>query len=147
MKENPVPKTGTAQFPKLERGANSRSQNWYKLFPKLERKQPFSTISRSHFWDILTYHVPTERKGHSMTEFQEHFIQPMVEQNVEYPLLFIEILANMAEDSPELQQFMIEALRRKAEWYQQQANATRTLIDLNDIAAKEGKKHREGDDQ
>ncbi|KZX94485.1 MULTISPECIES: hypothetical protein [unclassified Sulfitobacter] len=82
-----------------------------------------------------------------MTEFQEHFIQPMVEQNAEYPLLFIEILANMAEDSPELQQFMIEALRRKAEWYQQQANATRTLIDLNEIAAKEGKKSREGDDQ
>ena len=82
-----------------------------------------------------------------MTEFQEHFIKPMMEQNAEYPLLFIEILANMAEDSPELQQSMIEALRRKAEWYQQQANATRTLIDLNKIAAKEGKKHRGEDDQ
>lgn len=147
MKENPVPKIGTVQFPKLERVAISRSQNWYKLFPKLERKQHFSTTARSHFWDILTYHVPTERKGHSMTEFQEHFIKPMMEQNAEYPLLFIEILANMAEDSPELQQSMIEALRRKAEWYQQQANATRTLIDLNKIAAKEGKKHRGEDDQ
>ena len=82
-----------------------------------------------------------------LTEFQRHFIQPMVDENEEFPLLFIEILANMAEDSPELQQFLIGALRRKAEWYQQQANSTRTLIELNEIAAKEGKKHREGDDQ
>ncbi|KZX95526.1 MULTISPECIES: hypothetical protein [unclassified Sulfitobacter] len=82
-----------------------------------------------------------------LTEFQRDFIQPIVAENREFPLQFIEILAGMAESSPELQQFMIEALRRKAEWYQQQANATQTLIDLNKIAAKEGKKHREGDDQ
>ena len=82
-----------------------------------------------------------------LTEFQRHFIQPMVDENEEFPLLFIEILANMAEDSPELQQFMIEALRRKAKWFEQRANAAQALIKLNEIAATEGRKSREGDAQ
>ena len=71
----------------------------------------------------------------------------MVAENEDRALLFIEILANMAEDSPELQKFMIEALRHKATWYQSRADATQSLIDLNKIAAEEGKKNREGDDQ
>ncbi|WP_340240058.1 hypothetical protein [Sulfitobacter pontiacus] len=82
-----------------------------------------------------------------LTEFQKHFVQPMMQQNAEFPLMFIEILAGMAEGSPELQQAMIKALRCKMEWYRQQANAAQALIKLNEIAATEGKKSREGDAQ
>lgn len=66
-----------------------------------------------------------------MTDFQRHFIKPMLQQNAEFPLVFIEILANMAEDSPLLMQSLIEALRHKSEWYQNQADflgKLRTLI-------------------
>ncbi|WP_386167212.1 hypothetical protein [Sulfitobacter pontiacus] len=75
-----------------------------------------------------------------LTEFQKHFVRPMVQENQNDPLIFIELLANMAETSPVLMQAMMDALRLKAEWYQTQAESVGSLIELNRIAAEEGKK-------
>ena len=75
-----------------------------------------------------------------LTEFQKHFVRPMVQENQNDPLVFIELLATMAETSPVLMQAMMYALRLKAEWYQTQADSVSTLIELNRIAAEEGKK-------
>lgn len=75
-----------------------------------------------------------------LAEFQKHFVRPMVQENQNDPLVFIELLATMAETSPVLMQAMMDALRLKAEWYQTQADSVSTLIELNRIAAEEGKK-------
>ena len=75
-----------------------------------------------------------------LTEFQKHFVRPMVQENQNDPLVFIELLATMAETSPVLMQAMMDALRLKAEWYQTQADSVGTLIELNRIVSEEGKK-------
>ncbi len=75
-----------------------------------------------------------------LTEFQKHFVRPIVEENQNDPLVFIELLATMAETSPVLMQAMMDALRLKAEWYQTQADSVGTLIELNRIVSEEGKK-------
>lgn len=75
-----------------------------------------------------------------MTDFQRHFIRPMIQENASDALVFIEILANMAEESPLLMQAMIEALRQKAEWGQAQAEGIGALRQLHRIADEEGKK-------
>ena len=67
-------------------------------------------------------------------EFQKHFVRPIMESNAEYPLVYIEILAGMAETSPSLQTAMIEAVEKKADWYSEQASGMRAVQQLNNIA-------------
>lgn len=74
----------------------------------------------------------------NLTDFQKHFVRTIVYGDATDPLVFIEILANLAQENPKLKASIIAAMKEKRQWYLDQVDGLTGMRDLEVMRSEKG---------
>ena len=69
-----------------------------------------------------------------MNDWEKNLVQPVMRCAEHHPLVFLEILARLAERNPEAIPLFADAMEGMGRWYQAQAAGLEGITDLRRIA-------------